>query len=141
MVDYKCCLSFSWPSLNRSKMALKLDFGLGAVYFKFCLAYVFIECLIIFWWNKSLKYQHPNFSDCLHKSHTTQYLCGYCKSEYLWGYYEGTLLSQELWHMKWLQSTLKVPSRRYSSAAWYETYVASHEDLEVNLTCYKKISI
>ena len=34
---------------------------------------------------------HSDSSDRLRRSHITQYRYGYCKWQYLWGYYEGTL--------------------------------------------------
>ena len=34
---------------------------------------------------------HRDSSDRLLRSHIMQYRCGYCKLEYLWRYYEGTL--------------------------------------------------
>ena len=37
-------------------------------------------------------YTHPDSSNRLRRSHITQYRSSYCKSQYRWGYYEGTLM-------------------------------------------------
>ena len=39
-----------------------------------------------------LFFKVTNSSNWLHRSHVTQYCCGYYKLEYLWRYYEGTLM-------------------------------------------------
>ena len=59
---------------------------------------------------------HPDSCDWLRRSHITQYRCGYCKSQYHGGYYEGTLTllwqkaEKLLVHMQKLQTTLIVSS-------------------------------
>ena len=62
-----------------------------------------------------IKYTHPDSSDRLRRSHITQCCCGYCKLQYRWGYYKGTLMllwqkAERLLCMQWLQSILIVPA-------------------------------
>ena len=77
----------------------------------------------------------PNSFDRLCRSHVMQYHCGYCKLEYLWGYYKGNLmlLWQGLLCIRSLQSTLIVPPTALPTCSshigttWYEIHVAGQE--------------
>ena len=68
-------------------------------------------------WLMHLHIQIP--PDLLRRSHVTKCCWGYCKFEYLWGYFEGTL--QLLWQEFLACSSCRVPTT-------YETYVASQEE-------------
>ena len=78
---------------------------------------------------------HPNSCDQLRRLHVTQYHCGYCKLEYVWGYYEGTLML--LWQATAHPVAAESPHRTLNGTptcsshigtALYETHVAGQEE-------------